>query len=53
MIRIIIGLVIIAVGVYYKSWWGAIGIIPLITAAMGWCMAYVPFGISTCEEKQE
>jgi hypothetical protein len=27
--------VIIAVGFYFKSWWGAIGIIPIFAAAMG------------------
>ena len=52
-IRLIAGVGIIAAGLYFQSWWGAIGIIPLITAAMGWCMAYAPFGISTCKEKQE
>ncbi|MCU7375837.1 DUF2892 domain-containing protein [Paucibacter sp. O1-1] len=29
-----------------------VGIIPLFTAAFGWCPAYVPFGISTCETKK-
>lgn len=47
-IRVIIGLVIVAAGVFYQSYWGAIGAIPLITAAIGWCPAYFPFGISTC-----
>ena len=53
IIRIIIGVVIIAVGVYFKSWWGAIGVVPILTAAIGWCPAYIPFGISTCKQKQE
>ena len=47
IVRIVIGLGIIIVGVFFKSWWGAIGIIPIITAAIGWCPAYLPFGIST------
>jgi len=25
--------------------------VPLATAALGWCPAYVPFGISTCAKK--
>ena len=49
MIRVIIGAGIIAIGVYLKSWWGAIGILPIITAAIGWCPAYLPFGISSCK----
>lgn len=46
-IRIIVGLVIIGIGIYYKSWWGAIGIIPIITGSLGWCPAYLPFKINT------
>jgi len=48
-IRVIVGAGIIAIGVYLKSWWGAIGVIPIVTAAIGWCPAYLPFGISSCK----
>ena len=51
--RVIIGLVIIALGVLYQSWWGLVGIIPLFTSVVGWCPAYLPFGISTCKTKTE
>jgi hypothetical protein len=51
-IRLILGLVIIAIGYYYQSWWGAIGIVPIFTALIGWCPAYLPFGISTCSTKK-
>ncbi len=47
-LRVIAGIVIIAAGAYLGSWWGAIGAVPLLTAALGWCPAYVPFGISSC-----
>lgn len=50
IIRIIAGLAIIGAGVYFQSWWGAIGAIPLITGALGWCPLYVPLGISTCKD---
>jgi len=53
IIRIIIGLIIIVIGFYFKSWWGVVGVIPIFTAAIGWCPAYLPFGISSCEEKEE
>lgn len=49
IIRIVIGLGIIAVGVYLKSWWGAVGLIPILTASCGNCPIYKPFGISTCK----
>ena len=52
IIRVILGACIIAVGVYYQSWWGAVGVIPLLTAAIGWCPAYVPFGISSCKTEK-
>jgi hypothetical protein len=48
IIRIIMGLAIIGAGVYFNSWWGAIGAVPLITALMGWCPAYTLLGIKTC-----
>jgi len=48
-VRIIAGLAIIATGVAMQSWWGAIGIVPLATAAIGWCPAYLPFGFSSCK----
>lgn len=50
IIRVILGVCIIAGGVYYQSWWGAIGAVPLLTAVMSWCPAYVPFGISSCKK---
>lgn len=51
IVRIVLGLIIIGAGVYFKSWWGAIGVVPLGTAAIGWCPAYLPFGLSTCKTK--
>lgn len=49
--RILIGLVLIGLGFYFKSWFGAIGVIPLFTAAIGWCPLYLPFGLSSCSIK--
>ncbi|RMH85658.1 MAG: DUF2892 domain-containing protein [Calditrichaeota bacterium] len=51
-IRVIIGLVLIGAGVYFQSWWGAIGVVPLFTALIGWCPLYAPFKISTCKAEQ-
>jgi len=47
VIRIIVGVAICAAGWYYHSWWGLIGLVPIATAAIGWCPAYLPFKIST------
>lgn len=48
-IRIVLGLIIIGWGVMNANWLGAIGLVPLATAFMRWCPAYLPFGISTCK----
>lgn len=45
--RIGLGVAIIALGLYFGSWWGAVGIIPLATAGLRWCPAYWPFNLST------
>ena len=52
IIRVVIGLVLLALGVYFNSWWGAVGLIPLVTAAIGWCPLYVPFGLTTASAKK-
>ena len=46
--RIAVGLVVIAAGMFTRSWWGALGAIPLLTGFAGWCPVYLPFGASTC-----
>ena len=52
VVRWILGLVIIGIGIYFRSWWGLIGIIPIITAIIGFCGPYALFGISTCKVKK-
>lgn len=53
VLRGIAGLGVIGVGVYFQSWWGAIGAVPLVTALIGICPAYLPFGISSCKLNKE
>ncbi|MFQ6614279.1 MAG: DUF2892 domain-containing protein [Fidelibacterota bacterium] len=50
-LRVILGLVILGIGFWMKSWWGAIGLVPLLTGAVGVCPIYSIFGISTCKLK--
>lgn len=52
MFRMVLGIVVIAAGLYYQSWWGAIGIIPLGTAFLRWCPLYVPFKFKTNNSEQ-
>ena len=48
IIRISVGAVMVVLGVMYGSWWGAIGLIPLITGLIGWCPAYKALRLNTC-----
>ena len=47
IIRIILGFVVIALGIYNQSWWGLVGIVPLFTAFISWCPVYSLIGVST------
>ncbi len=39
-IRVIIGMAIIAAGIYFHSWGGILAVVPLTTAAFNYCPAY-------------
>lgn len=47
VLRIIAGLAILGAGYYFKSWWGLIGILPILTGTFRFCPAYLPFGLNT------
>jgi hypothetical protein len=46
-IRIVLGIAIIIIGVAMQSWWGLVGLVPLLTAGLNFCPLYSIFGIST------
>lgn len=49
ILRIIVGLVLIAlVFVGPKTAWGWLGLIPLVTALVGYCPLYSVIGVKTC-----
>ncbi len=50
-VRIVLGLIVIALGLVFKCWLGLIGLVLLLTAVIRFCPAYLPFGINT--EKKE
>ncbi len=55
IIRAVVGLALIA-GFFLNSggaysWLYLLGIIPLATAAIGWCPPYAILGINTCRTK--
>ena len=50
ILRFLVGLVILGAGYYFKSWWGLVGLGPILTATIRFCPAYLPFSISTCPQ---
>jgi hypothetical protein len=52
VLRIVVGLLLVALAATGTiGAWGYIGVVPIITGALGWCPAYLPFGLSTCKTK--
>lgn len=47
--RYIIGLALLGAGYYFKSWWGLVGLVPILTATFRFCPAYLPFGLNSCD----
>jgi uncharacterized membrane protein YfcA len=53
IVRIVIGVALIAATLTGTiGAWGWVGVVPLITALMGWCPPYAILGFSTCKMKK-
>jgi hypothetical protein len=53
-LRIVIGLAMLALLFVLDSparWWGLIGIVPILTVAVGWCPGYAVFAACGCKPK--
>jgi hypothetical protein len=56
IIRIIVGIVLLAFAALYQGEWrwvGLIGIVPIATALMRFCPLYTVLGIRTCPMSRE
>lgn len=52
-LRVIAGLVLIALAATGTvGWWGYLGVVPLLTGAVGYCPVYSLLGIKTCPLKR-
>lgn len=55
VLRVAIGVALIAFALMSTAsyaWLAWIGIVPILTAAVGWCPAYFIFGLRTCPMKR-
>lgn len=52
LFRIILGLIIAILGVYFNSWWGLIGIVPLATGLFSFCPLYGILNMSTAKKAE-
>ncbi len=52
ILRALVGLALLGAGLYFKSWWGLVGLVPLFTAVFRFCPAYLPFGLNTGPKKE-
>jgi hypothetical protein len=52
-IRLVLGIVVIALGIIFQSWWGLIGLLLVGTSLLSFCPLYVPFRFSTIKENSE
>ena len=52
VLRALVGLALLGAGLYFKSWWGLVGLVPLFTAVFRFCPAYVPIGLNTGPKKE-
>ncbi|NFN04569.1 DUF2892 domain-containing protein [Clostridium botulinum] len=53
IIRIVIGISIVLIGLYFRNWWGIIGLLPIITGLIRYCPINDILGISTCDVKKK
>lgn len=54
LFRLVIGVALLSLAfVGPRTPWGFIGLIPLVTAAIGFCPLYRAFGITTCRTPRE
>ena len=51
IVRLLLAAAIASVGIYYKSWWALLAIVPLATGVISFCPLYKILGINSCSTK--
>ena len=49
-LRLFVGVAIAAWGYFSESWWGLVGLVPILTSFMSFCPAYLPLKLSTTKK---
>lgn len=52
IVRMVAGLALLGAGFWFRSWWGLLGLVPLLTAILRFCPAYLPLGVRTCRREK-
>jgi len=55
IVRVLVGLGLLSLILFIDGdarWWGLIGLLPLGTAAIGYCPPYAWMGINTCAKEE-
>jgi len=48
--RIVLGIAVVVWGVVAQNYFGAIGLVLIVTGVINWCPAYLPFGINSAKK---
>lgn len=51
-IRLMVGLIVAFAGFAYGSYWGLLGLVPLLTGGLAWCPMYAALGINSCRSER-
>ena len=52
-LRVAVGILLLALTLTHTiGMWGWIGVVPLLTGAIGWCPLYTVLGFNTCPMKK-
>ena len=46
-VRFTVGCAVLWLGIHFESWWGLLGLAPLITSIVCFCPLYLPFHFDT------
>ena len=53
IIRVIVGAMIVGIGLYFDSWWGFLGLIPVFSGVVSFCPVYRMLNMDTSRPNAE